>query len=693
MTEFQKLYDNFSDSQLPGSVIGSFSNGVHSRLGVDIENVMSIDNGALRIAPLIKPGWGRAVLSYGPFVHQPGLAFAVYILNGHNTAQAEPLPETLRKRLERWLKGSETDSPSVRLFRWLFSGRIKRTFRQFRIWNRMASIPRPSPLLDENLAVGWFGHEVEQNPQLQGNTFIMHALGPENGELWTGPQMDRSIVIRGVANLPLYLVAIARPGGHVYYASSLSDMGGIAPYPALRPIAVDNCVHYEKVYLGIHQSVLGQIGFRMDTRLKGVRVDLIEGYESWHGGAHVADRFENGEPQDGAEAEIGGKWTVHEWQDDDPDTLSAFSRRLKVLLLDPGESTGLVSALLNMNEASPRQVGIVWRWVDERNHWRVERLQRTSKIILVVNGESHVLASRENPNLNVGQKGRLQVLDDGRNQMAYVDGEPVAKGWITDSRFKRSTGVGILLDDSADAQKYLHSFEAHCRQIIMPNALDMGEPWRKVGTREVITDDFEGAYGDLEGRISSTGRREWSRLIGKGIIEVTGDRSARVRGSVKNPCPERTAYCVEWEYSEFAELEVTIIPPGTKRGQKEHSTAGFILYQDEDNYVTVNVWLDDCYEGASVSSFFKLDGFEDVYDAIWVNVGNRVSHGQSLCLRLCCDGDQYIILINDEPVLYRAFKDIYANIKRVRISKIGLIANWEWGTDTGSIFEKFRARA
>jgi hypothetical protein len=59
-------------------------------------------------------------------------------------------------------------------------------------------------------------------------------------------------------------------------------------------------------------------------------------------------------------------------------------------------------------------------------------------------------------------------------------------------------------------------------------------------------------------------------------------------------------------------------------------------------------------------------------------------------LRLCCDGDQYIVCINDETVLYRAFRDVYPDLGRLEIRKVGIIANWEFGTDTGSRFEDFR---
>jgi hypothetical protein len=85
-------------------------------------------------------------------------------------------------------------------------------------------------------------------------------------------------------------------------------------------------------------------------------------------------------------------------------------------------------------------------------------------------------------------------------------------------------------------------------------------------------------------------------------------------------------------------------------------------------------------------------GFEDLYDAIWTNVADRVYYGKPLRLRLCCDGEHYFAFINDEAVLCRAFRDVYDDAKRLLIHKVGLIANWEFGTDTGSKFEKFSVR-
>jgi hypothetical protein len=276
--------------------------------------------------------------------------------------------------------------------------------------------------------------------------------------------------------------------------------------------------------------------------------------------------------------------------------------------------------------------------------------------------------------------------------MAYLDGEPVAEQWLMDERFEGASKVGVLVGDSVKDNGVIASFEAHPREIRIPEDFCMDAFWHRKGSGIVVADDFAGKGGDLEGRITSVGKQRWKHTIGGGVIEVAGDGTARVRGSAEEPCPGRTAYCLDWVHKDFADLEAVITPPGTARGQKERCTAGFILYQDPDNYVTLNIWRADYYAGASISTFFKFDGFEDLYDAIWTNIGNRIYYGRPCRLRLCCDGEQYLVFVNDEPLLYRAFKDVYAHVGRLSINRIGLMANWEWGCDTGSIYERFRAR-
>jgi hypothetical protein len=548
------------------------------------------------------------------------------------------------------------------------------------------------PLLDENLAVGWFPAAAVPDPRVKGNGFIMHALGPENGELWVGEPASRTRSLRGVQNVPIYYVAVARGEGAVYYVSSVEGAVGLPPYPWLRPVAVDAGPLTDEIYVGIHQSVLGQIGWRIDSRVYGVRVAHLAGYDSWCGGAHAADKLTSEGPGVGALAEVGGEWQVWEGRSGGGNSDPSHPETERLAVLDPGAPSGLVHAAATVVDDSLAKAGLLWRFLDEHNHWRLELSARACEIVFVAGGDRETLASRTYPSSSVSPK-RLQVLDDGARLMAYVDGEPLSERWITDTRLHQASKVGIWLDTPEQGHTALRAFEAQPRQLRLPDVLDMGAPWLRKGTQVVIEDNFAGEAGDLDGRITRIGGGRWRRIIGKGVIEVTGRGVAHVRASVHEPCPGRTVYCVDWPHPDFVDLEVIITPPGAGRGEKQMCTSGFILYQDDKNFIILNAWLSDSYEGGSISTFFKFDGFEDLYDAVWTNIGDRVYFGKPFHLRLCCDGEKYLVFINNETVLYRAFRDVYPDVGRLLIRKVGIIANWEFGTDTGSRFEHFILRA
>ena len=56
------------------------------------------------------------------------------------------------------------------------------------------------------------------------------------------------------------------------------------------------------------------------------------------------------------------------------------------------------------------------------------------------------------------------------------------------------------------------------------------------------------------------------------------------------------------------------------------------------------------------------------------------------------DGDRFAIFLDGEPIMERALSDLYPEDPPLRIRRVGLATNWEWGRDTGSRFEAFRAR-
>jgi hypothetical protein len=141
------------------------------------------------------------------------------------------------------------------------------------------------------------------------------------------------------------------------------------------------------------------------------------------------------------------------------------------------------------------------------------------------------------------------------------------------------------------------------------------------------------------------------------------------------------------------DLSVSVVPPGNARGQRHNGRCGLVIWQDPENYLVVNTWLDDWLVGTSVSTFYRVRGHEDMYDAVWTLTGETVTWGVPHTQRVVFDGYRFIAYLNGEPVLYRAVRDVYPDAPRLTVNKVAIIANEEWGDDTGTLFQRVVAAA
>jgi hypothetical protein len=354
-------------------------------------------------------------------------------------------------------------------------------------------------------------------------------------------------------------------------------------------------------------------------------------------------------------------------------------------------ASGLVHVLVSAPADTESGASLVWRYADRSNHWRFSCSASGCHAVLHEQGKCHELASSTDWRLRTDAVNSLQVLDDGAMFGLYLNGALVFGRMFADARLQTAHGVGLHI---LQAQRTfsVQAFEAHPRTVSMPAPLRHGSPWLRRGEQVVVRDEFTGPAGELAGTATTTGEKIWRKALGPGQFMLTGTGAARVHATTQVPCPGRTAYTVGWDNPEFADLQVTITPPGTAKGQGERGRGGFILWQDPHNHITVSTWLDDNFDGTSISSFFHINGFEELYDAVWTNVGWRVRWGVPYRLRVVCDGMHYLVSVDGEPVLYRALSDVYPKTARLQIQRVGLVANWEWGNDTGSLFHDFVAR-
>ncbi|WP_319423242.1 nucleotide-binding protein [Pleurocapsa sp. FMAR1] len=695
MNEF--FSDNFPDDLASGKTIGSKTAAGIERKGIDREKAIAIDNHALRFKPLIQPGWGRQGIAYGKYQRANGLTMAVLLLNGHNTSQAETI-EWLYKRIPRWLKGSETESILKRVTTWLGSQHKSATPRRLLSWFRMAAEVTkffPLPKINDNLAVGWFTDAVPSNLPENANNFVIRATGAENGELLAKVGTKLLSILRGLQNVPVCYVVILREQGAAYYAASIPQVYGLPSFPQLRPVAIDTVNLEPTLYAGVYQSVLGQIGFRADTRVYGVKVETISALATWYGTAHGADALIGTGNLASVPAEAGGAWQI---------IIGSFERTKQGLIatqsdslaiLKPQTTSGLLHAKICFSnkesaiapEDKSATIGIVWRFQDRHNYWCCEIDNHRICLQLIEAGQKEVLVCAEDFLIADGV-GHLQILDDGQEVKIYFDGQLI--GNYTDERLATATGVGIAISNE-NSDLYLQNFEAHPRTVTLPT-LDFDLPWWQEGKDIVIEDDFNNWEGDLSGKTTLLGNQVWQKTIGKGVFEILQSGIAKVKADVANPNPDRTAYTVAVDNSSFADVSVTIVPPGKERGQGEKGRGGLIFWQDKDNYIIINTWLDDFYEGESISCFFRIAGFEEIYDAVWSNIGRAIAFGQPYTLRIVFDGNHYSVRVNNQTVLYRALTDVYPWANALKINRVGIVANWEWGNDTGSGFSNFIVR-
>lgn len=659
------LDDRYADDRAPGHVVGSRLADGLVRRGADAEGVLAVDHGALRIGYMRRAGWGRHGLAYGPFQREGGLAFATLVLNGHNNSQTDPNPEPAPRRWAR---------------------RLIRPFHPLLAPHRVPPRP-PSPCLHpplpDNLAAGWFAGERPLDPTADSHAFVVRATGGANGDLHVGVVGESPRVVSSLQNLPVLYVVILRERGAAYYAASLPGAPGTGAFPAMRPLAIDPAAGASTLYAGIWQSVLGEIGFQVDTRVFGSRVARPPGLAAWYGTAYAADMLTGTGPLEATPADRSA-WRVVRGRFERHATGATAAADDSLALLLTGEPAGLVHAYVR---PSAEPIGFAWRVRDAHHFWGVSIDTAACRLLCYEDGVPRDIATA-GVDLPAGTEASLQVIDDGRRIDVLLDGRPLLAA--DDERFGQHGGVGLYAAKAAPAS-VVHHFEAHPRRVPVPEALRMIPPALPETGRPVVVDTFDAPAGPLEGHPASTGSGAWTKLLGAGVFELDGG-TARVRASVDRPNPGRTAYAVPWPDPAFADVEVKILPPGTERGAGHRGRGGLVLWQDPAHYLIVNTWLDDCYDGTSISSFFFLGGREDVYRAVWTNVGRRVRWGVPYRLRLASDGLTYLVYVDDEPVLYRALSDVFPQAGRLAIRRVGIVANWEWGDDTGSRFLHFTGR-
>ncbi|PEN11214.1 hypothetical protein CRI94_16665 [Longibacter salinarum] len=694
-----RFVDSFDDDRAPGAVVGSRTPEGMRRWGKDAGDHLSIDRGHLRVACPDIPGWNREALAYDAMTRQRGRTLAVCMVNGHNSSQTWPesychtftrtgwWKRRIRGTVRRWTAGQRETSAIP--WAWI-PGRLERAFR--------ADVPHKIdwPPLKENMATGWWPADDDLHPDRIQNGFLMRAGDLQNGTLLARVDERWLPVVHAVQNVPLYLVCRLRPHGAVYYVASLPDVKGLAAAPSARPVAIDTVASASRVAPALTQSILGEIGFRVDTRVSSVHVA-----DDWFASDEnilLADDLTGTGQAERTAPERGTSWAL------DRGGFMRTDRGIKPLVPSAQlwqqvpEPPGLMHVTIDRLSA-PWTTGLTFRMSDPYTFRCVLIGSDKAYLYTVAHGKWKQIATDDLT--GDGVPGALQVLDDGTSFQAAWNGRLLFDGPTYDSTDGSASGVGILCrkdtptgpgngQTMGGVPVLLTNLEVHPRQVPLPDALLGDIAWTPPPVATTITDDFStDDTEELEGRMVPGADIRWTRTEGGGLIDAVPDQGAVVRATLDEPNPERTLYTIPWGDPTCASIEIDVMPPGDEGDAHHRGRAGVVFWEDDDRYLIVSTYLDPWKIGRSISSFFRLDGTDDLYRAVWTNVGDRLEAGVPYCLRVDSNGDHYVVRLNGEPVLYRAWSDVYPGINPMQIRRVGLVVNWEYGNDTGSAFRRF----
>lgn len=681
--------EDFTESLPQGRVVGSRAPGGILRRGQDAERQISIDHGVMRFRPLVRPGWGREGVSYGPFRRQRGLTLAITMTNGHNASQGSAYFESFPKRVARWMVGPNADPPLLRAFEWLRGPRKKGTLRRLRWWSAISPRAYKLPFFNQNLAVGWHDAAAPDALDHAGSYFVMNSAEENNGDLWARVGGQFLSAVLNVKNVRLVLVVSIRDRGAVYYVGAVEGSIGFGHLPNLRPLAIDPLEDSETLYAGVHQCALGQIGWRSESLVHDLKVDVWEDAKTPFGTAHVSDSLTAAGGCVVAGQASGWSLPQGKTQLTDRGAMAATSHET-LSVADPGTPSGLLHAILTpLSEDG--SASLIWRMKDPFNYCVLTASCDGMTLSRVADGTWHTISEDRTTALSLHQPNSLQILDGFDQIGCFLDGTQLFGQFLDSADLADGTAVGLRFDGHAHSVA-IRDFEAHPREVAPPFHLKTPTRPPRAGTKVVLADGYAGPAGDLAGRAPEVGAGTWERTKGRGRFTVRQEGGLQVSGSAAQPHPNRTLYTLPWAHSTFCDLAVTVTPPSSSGSEEQRTRAGIVFWQDPRNFLTISPWQNDTYPGSSISVFPKRHGFEELYDAVWTNVGTTIALARPFHLRCQFDGDSFFILLNGEPIMERALSDLYPDDPPLSINRVGLATNWEWGNDTGSVFGDFVAR-
>ncbi len=260
----------------------------------------------------------------------------------------------------------------------------------------------------------------------------MHSATDDNGELWTAHRGRPARVVLGLQNVPFVFVVALREQGAAYYLASVPGATGAGPYPLLRPVGIDPGPAAGPFTAGLQQRILGEVGYRVDTRVYGTRRGRRRCVEQLvrhgrgggpDGGDRGAPRWSRGRAGSSMARRPGragrSTWRGCGWAR--AESGAARGRPAGGLAPPERSARGAAGDRRGMRGVRPRPA-LAWRSCCSDGGCEI-REQRAD-------GASIVRASDPTIRLPRGVPAALQVLDDGSRVSVHVDGRLVGSVWL-----------------------------------------------------------------------------------------------------------------------------------------------------------------------------------------------------------------------------------------------------------------------
>lgn len=631
-----------------------------------------MDNDAIRLGYLNHPGWNRLGVGLGPFQVRDGLVVCAAMLNGHNGSQTSIEWDHGPKRIARGIVRG--------LLRWIPPPMMPDRLR--RIVHPSTPHARNFPHISHNLHIGFSPSHPPRKYGGRSACFRITASGIENGTISARNERAFVDILKRATNIPRLFCVIVRQESILYCLSN-----GYPDNVHFTPLLIAATKRPRHFFASISQSVLGEIGFRADSRIYGMKAGVLDRWSSWDAAAQTADRLLGGLDFQSRLSTNGEHWRLIQghFQPTPTGMRSCGGRGIATIRLT--QPAGIVRVLLDKNSNG---AGLVWEFESKNTYMQALLMDKHLRISSVHNNTIEELGSRKVP-CGYGPYGKydLCIYVSSSYLRAFVNGKQLLT-IPRNSRMEPGHAAGIV---SLGLGNTFSDFEVISQSIPVPLEIQMTLPAPRTPEGTMLHDRLYGTSGMPLDLHRTPDNRRWKHVLGKGRFELTGANAIRVRASVSSPNPGRTAYTIRWPESTPVEIATRILPPGNAKGQGEKCRAGVIFMQDPDNYLIVSTYLDDWDVGKSISTFLRLRGYEEIKHATWSNVGTRIHWGRAFLLSVCFDGMRFLARVDHEPIHYRALTDIYPQAKPLRVNRIGLVANWEFGDDTGSEFLSFAAKS